>query len=146
MNQEHMLGSFELVSFPEFSIRDEIAKVDTGAYSGAIHCTDIRVVRVGISRKKVLRFVPFGNPALAMETTSYKRKIVRSSSGHQTTRYLIDTVIEIAGEKYTIQIGLSDRSDMRRQVLIGRKFIRENNFLVDVRINQEHDDEGDKQL
>jgi hypothetical protein len=140
------LGSFELVSFPEFNIKDEVAKVDTGAYSGAIHCSDIHVVYRGQSRKKVLKFVPFGNNTLATETKTFRRKIVRNSSGHSHVRYLIQTTIEVQGKAYPVEIGLTDRSDMRRQVLIGRKFIRENNFLVDVRVNQEHDDEGDKQL
>jgi len=144
--KQAVLGSFELVSFPEFNIKDEVAKVDTGAYSGAIHCSDIHVVYRGVTRKKVLKFVPFGNKTLATETKSFRRKSVRSSSGHRHTRYLIKTTIEVQGKNYPIEIGLTDRSDMRRQVLIGRKFIRENNFLVDVRVNQEHDDEGDKQL
>lgn len=143
---EIVLGSFELVSFPEFNIRDEVAKVDTGAYSGAMHCTDIKMVRRGVSRKRVLKFVPFGNTALATETAAFRKKAVRSSSGHKENRYLIQTTIEIKGKPYPIEIGLTDRSDMRRQVLLGRRFIRENGFLVDVRINQEHDDEGDKQL
>lgn len=141
-----VLGSFELVSFPEFNIKDEVAKIDTGAYSGAIHCSDIHVIYRGPDNTKVLKFVPFGNPLLATETTSFRRKVVRSSLGHQHTRFLITTTIEVLGKTYKTEIGLTDRSDMRRQVLIGRKFIRENNFLVDVQLNQEHDDEGDKQL
>ena len=145
-NNRLTLGSFELVSFPEFNIKDEVAKVDTGAYSGAIHCSDIHVVYRGVTRKKILKFVPFGNKTLATETKTFRRKVVRSSSGHTHVRYLIKTTIEIQGRAYPVEIGLTDRSDMRRQVLIGRKFIRENNFLVDVRMNQDHDDEGDKQL
>jgi hypothetical protein len=33
---------------------------------------------------------------------------------------------------------------MNYEILIGRRFLRENNILVDVRINKELDSDGDK--
>jgi hypothetical protein len=32
---------------------------------------------------------------------------------------------------------------MKKQVLIGRRFLRENNMLVDVNLNTAYDDEGE---
>jgi hypothetical protein len=49
----------------------------------------------------------------------------------------------VQGKVYPIRIGLSDRSDMKRSVLIGRRFLRENDMLVDVRVHDEYDDEGE---
>lgn len=138
-----IIGSFEYVNLPELGVKNEIAKIDTGAYSGALHCTDIKIVRRGIIRKRILKFTPLGVPELATETDTFIKTYVRSSTGHRIKRYIIDTSIELGGHTYPIRIGLSDRSDLKRSVLIGRRFLRENNILVDVRINQEHDDEGE---
>lgn len=138
-----IVGCFEAVSLPGLGVQDELAKIDTGAFSGALHCTDIKVVRRGLIRKRILKFAPLGSPELATETDTFIQTYVRSSTGHRIKRYIIDTTVEIQGEQYPIRIGLSDRTDMKRSVLIGRRFLRENNILVDVRINQEHDDEGE---
>lgn len=138
-----IIGCFENVSLPELKVSNELAKIDTGAFSGALHCTDIKVVRRGLVRKRILKFVPLGDPELATETDTFIKTYVRSATGHRVKRFIIDTTIEIQGQVYPIRIGLSDRSDMKRSVLIGRRFLRDNNLLVDVRINQEYDDEGE---
>lgn len=138
-----VLGCFENVSFPEFDVDSVIAKVDTGAFSGALHCTNIRIVRRGAERVRILQFTPHGKRKKVFETDSFISKYVRSATGHRTRRYIIDTTIEVRGSLYPIRIGLSDRSDLKRPALIGRRFLRENNMVVDVRINQEQDDEGE---
>lgn len=138
-----IVGCFEYVSLPVLGVASELAKIDTGAYSGALHCTDVKIVRRGLIRKRILKFTPLGDPSLATETDKFIKTNVRSTSGHRLKRYIIDTTIEIQGKRYPIRIGISDRSDMKRNVLIGRRFLRENNMLVDVRINKEHDDEGE---
>lgn len=137
------LGCFELVSLPSLKIESLWAKVDTGAFSGALHCTDIKVVRRGLTRKRYLKFTPLGTPDLATETDKFLKTYVRSASGHRMKRYIIDTDIIVKGRVYPVRIGLSDRTDLKREVLIGRRFLRENNLLVDVRINQDQDDEGE---
>lgn len=138
-----VLGIFEEVSLPKLGLQGLVAKVDTGAYSGAIHCTDIRIVRKGVSRKRHLHFTPLGEPALATETDTFRKTHIRSATGHRIRRFIIDTQIIVQGKNYPIRIGLSDRSDMKRTVLIGRRFLRENDMLVDVCINHELDDEGE---
>lgn len=137
------VGAFEVVSLPKLGVANVLAKVDTGAYSGALHCTDIRIVRRGLNRKRYLRFTPLGEPALATETDAFIKTYIRSATGHRIRRFIVDTEITLQGKKYPIRIGLSDRTDLKRAVLIGRRFLRENDILVDVRINQELDDEGE---
>jgi hypothetical protein len=141
--KEIVVGCLEAVTFKDLGISGELAKIDTGAYSGAVHCTNIRIVRRGLIRKRYLQFTPLGDPKLATETDTFIKTFVRSATGHKVRRYLIDTTVEIQGKSYPVQIGLSDRSDMKRTVLIGRRFLREHNMLVDVRMNQELDDEGE---
>jgi hypothetical protein len=137
------VGCLEKVSLPTLGVSGVLAKVDTGAYSGALHCTDIRVVRRGVLRKRFLKFTPLGNLELASETDAFMKTYIRSASGHRLKRYIIDTNITLGKQTYPMRIGLSDRSDLKRPILIGRRFLRENNICVDVRINQELDDEGE---
>jgi len=145
-NNTLTIGAFEPVSLPALNMENIIAKVDTGAYSGAVHCTEIKVMRRQSDRVKVLRFLPSGNGPDTIELEKYKVTNVRSSSGHRLKRYLIETDIIIRDKRYTVNIGLSDRSDMQREVLIGRRFLRENGILVDVRINQELDNDGGEKI
>lgn len=137
------IGCFEKVSIPSLGVKAVWAKIDTGAYSGALHCTDIRVVRRGTEKDRILKFTPLGKQKLATETDTFMSTYVRSATGHRVKRYIIDTNIEIDGRSYPIRIGLSEREKMKRPVLIGRRFLRNNNIVVDVRINQEYDDEGE---
>lgn len=143
MITEKIIGCFELVSFPELAIKDTLAKVDTGAFSGALHCTDMRVVRRGPDKKRILKFNTLGRPELARESEEFETTYIRSSTGHRMRRYIITTVMVLDGENYQVKIGLSDRTDMKRDVLIGRRFLRENSIIVDVRKNCELDDEGE---
>ena len=143
MTQLETIGWMEKVDFPEFGLVGIEAKVDTGAYSGALHATHIKVVRRGLSRTRVLKFHPDGDATKAQETEQFLNIHVRSATGHLVRRYVIDTQVVIHGKSFPIRIGLSDRSDMKKPMLLGRRFLRENNIIVDVRINQELDDEGE---
>lgn len=138
-----IIGCIESVSFPDLGVIDVQAKVDTGAFSGAIHCTDIKVFRKVRSGRRILRFTPVGDHGNRTATEDFKETFIRSATGHRVRRFLITTKIVIHDVEYPILIGLSDRSDMKRPVLLGRRFLRENDLLVDVRINQELDDEGE---
>lgn len=141
--ESQIIGCIEKVSFPDLGIVDALAKVDTGAFSGAFHCTDIKVFRKVKSGKRILRFAPAGDHDKTSETEEFKETFIRSATGHRVRRFVISTRIIVDDREYPIWIGLSDRSDMKRPVLIGRRFLRENGLIVDVRINQELDDEGE---
>ncbi len=136
-----VVGGFEVVSFPDLGITGSLAKIDTGAYSGAIGCVEASVE--GRGPNKVLHFRVAGNMSTVHSTKEFKVRYVRSSNGSRHKRYLIKTTIQLKGRVYAILIGLADRSDMKNDVLVGRKFLRDNNILVDLKRNHEYDtDEG----
>ena len=136
------VGGYEKVDVPGLDLTDVVAKIDTGAYSGAIHCTNITRMRVKGTNTLRLRFDPLGNKALRTTADTFYSTNVRSATGHRVKRYLIDTEIVLGATTYPIRIGLFDRSDMQREILIGRRFLKENNMLVDVTVN-DHYDEGE---
>lgn len=128
---QHILGSFESVSFPDFAvIGDVTAKIDTGAYTGALHCTKIKEEKT--EKGSILHFSPFDHPDTQMSVDDFVVRHVRSSNGENQARYFINTKIQISGKTYPIILSLADRSEMKWPVLIGRRFLRNNNFLVDV--------------
>lgn len=143
MSHAKTLGCFEFVNVSEFGISNAMAKIDSGAFSGAIHCTNIKVVRRGKDKRRVLKFTPLGNDALATETEDFMETYVRSATGHRVERYVVRTTVEIGGIVYPITVGVSDRSQMRMPILLGRRFLREHNLIVDVRVNEQYDDEGE---
>lgn len=123
------LGVFEHVSFPDYGIRKIQAKIDTGAYTGALHCTNISVEQKGDT--KILHFAPFDHPEVLKSTDNFLVRYVKSSNGKQEKRFFIETKIILAGKEYEILLSLADRSEMKWPVLIGRRFLRLHNLLVD---------------
>lgn len=138
LEEQITIGCVEIIDFPEFGLKNVQAKIDTGAYSGAIHAEDIHL---SDDKSTLLFSLPGGHKDIA--THDFLEVTVTSALGHQEDRYVINTKVQIQGESYPIRIGLSNREKMRFPVLLGRRFLRENGFLVDVRINQEYDTDGD---
>lgn len=126
---KRIIGAFEKVSFPDLRIYNTIAKVDTGALSGALHATSIVVVKLPTG-EKALKFTPYGQKK-PVRLTAYRRKKVRSSNGQLQWRYIIRTTIVIRDVSYPISISLADRTQMMKAAIIGRRFLRRHGFMVD---------------
>jgi hypothetical protein len=124
------IGLFAEVSFPEFGLNDVTAKIDTGAFTGALHATRIHEEKE--KGERVLYFSPFDHPEDVHKTTVFERGMVRSSNGIETERYFIETNIVLQKHRYPITLSLVDRSRMKWPILIGRRFLRVNEFVVDV--------------
>lgn len=135
--QQKVLGYVEEVAIPSLGVDSVIAKVDTGAFSGALHCTGISLSR----DRKTLSFDPLGQSELRVHLKKFEIRTVRSASGHEERRYLVPVTLKVAGREYTTIIGLTDRSDMGYEMLLGRRFLREHRMVVDVTLNEEYDEE-----
>jgi hypothetical protein len=129
---QKIVGAFETIDFPEFGETNVVSKIDTGAYTGALHCN--KITERQTSDGKVLAFQPFESNTEVIKD-EFVIKYVRSSNGARSKRYFITTKIILQGKKYPLSISLTDRSDMKWQVLIGRRFLRQHKFLVDPRAN-----------
>lgn len=128
VNKKVMVGVFELVEFPGFGGIRSIAKLDTGAYSGALHCEKIR--EESSSQGKILKIIPLDSKSEYV-FDEFAVRYVKSSNGLVQKRYFIDTLIIIKSKKYPIVMSLTNRQDMKWKVLIGRKFLRQHGFVVD---------------
>ncbi len=130
-----LLGRQDIIDLPDFGLFDLRAKVDTGAYTSAINCSRVKVIRPrgGIP---TLTFYLSGTRiherrARKFSTTSFKKKRIRSSNGITEERFVIKSRIEIYGRKYKAEFSLSDRSKMKFPILLGRQLLSKR-FIVDV--------------
>ena len=129
-----LIGRKEKVDFPKLKLYGINAKIDTGAYTSAIHCDSIRAVRKGGERFVRFRLLDPSHPAYdgrEMRKPLLGRRKVKSSFGQTEYRYIIKTFVEIFGKTHEIELSLCDRSGMEHPILLGRKFIQDK-FVVDV--------------
>ena len=128
-----IIGRIEKIGFPNLSIDKLDAKVDTGAYTSSLHCHNIKIVNKGNS--EYVQFSLFDPEHPSYNNTLFESKLekirsVKSSNGLVQERYTIKETALFAGKKRVIELTLSDRSAMKYDLLLGRKFLQ--NFLVDV--------------
>ena len=129
-----LIGRREIVDFPELDLCGIDAKIDSGAWSCAIHCHHIHPVTIdGVEKVHFNLLDPSHADYDEKEFVLpiYQLKTVRSSSGHSEDRYFIQTILRIFDENLTVILSLTDRSDMKYPVLIGRKLLQKR-FVVDV--------------
>lgn len=130
-----IIGRYEKVSFPQFSIKDIDAKIDTGAASTAIHAHKVWT-ETDADGKEVLRFQLFDpkHPrydGVVHSCDNYRQKTIRSSNGKKEKRYVIKTTTVLGSKRRKTEINLTNRKKMKFPVLVGRRLLR-NGFLIDV--------------
>jgi hypothetical protein len=125
------IGRHVIVDLPGLGAYNIEAKVDTGAFRTVIHCESCRIIQE--HGKPVLEgiFNLDGKGEKVIRFTRFFEKDFKSSFGEREKRYCVPTVIRIGKKRIKSSVSFTDRSDMRFQVLIGRKTILRK-FLVDV--------------
>jgi hypothetical protein len=119
-----MIGWKEHVRLPRLNIGPIVAKIDTGARSAALHADEIEIrgsrVRFVIEAedRRHIHFAPL-----------LGEKRVKSSNGITETRAVISTEVQLGRQKFTVDITLTNRTDMEVPMLLGRSSIR-GLFLV----------------
>lgn len=133
---KRLLGRRELIDFPAFGLRGVEAKVDTGAYTSAIHCTDIHIeTKAPHQPVLVVHLLDPGHAGAdgcRLAFADFALRDIRSSNGEVQERYVIRAVVQLYGETFEADFSLSDRSDMKYPVLLGRSLLRQGRFVVDV--------------
>lgn len=118
------IGRKERADIPEFGLKDIVVKIDTGAYTSSIHI-ESAVVR---NKQLFVVFTPEHPEGKLFDT--WETKKVKSSNGISVERYTIEGEIRLGNVTYTSMFTLTNRSDMKYPVLLGRKLLNKN-FIVD---------------
>ncbi len=129
-----VIGRLEKIHLPDLTKFSLDAKVDTGAYTSSLHCHNIELFDKEGAQWVRFNVLDPGHPEYEdkpFESPVYKVKKVRSSNGYVEERVVIKQKAEFAGKKRIIQLSLTNRSEMKFSVLIGRRFLS-GRFVVDV--------------
>lgn len=128
------IGWREMVALPKLGLPKLKAKIDTGARTSALHAIGMEeFARDGVPW---VRFhIPDDNhehieqPMDCVAPLIDTREI-RNTSGIPDERHIISTQLSIGGRRWTIEVSLTDRSDMKFPLILGRTAIRRRRILV----------------
>jgi hypothetical protein len=133
--EKKLLGRRELVDFPVLDLFEIEAKVDTGAYTSAIHCSNVHEQTMPDGQKVIcFELLDPSHPAYNHKQFAFQKyslRDIKNSFGEVQERYVIRTKIRLYEKEHEAEFSLSDRSDMKYPVLIGRSLLR-HRYLVDV--------------
>jgi hypothetical protein len=133
-SEKTIIGRIDKIDLPSMNVFDVEAKIDTGAYTSSIHCSDIMLIeRDG---KQVLSFHILDDqiPGLTQRefiAETFLQKKIKNSFGQSEERFIIKTAIRVFGHTFETYFSLSNRDNLKYPILLGRKFLRKR-FIVDV--------------
>lgn len=123
------IGWRETISMPGLGVTGISAKVDTGARTSSLHAEILdEIERDG---KRFLRFAyAWQDERRECEAAAIDVRDITSSNGETQERYVIQTQLQVGTHRFSTEISLADRSDMKFPMLLGRSALR-GRFLVD---------------
>ena len=134
MNEEKIIiGSEEWCGLPQLNIPGVKARIDSGAKTSALHA-----VNISQFKKNGQPWISFdvhplqkdGKTTIHCEAPLLDKRKVKSSSGNSEVRFVIRTVLSIAGEAWDIEVTLTNRDSMGYRMLLGRQAMS-GKILVD---------------
>lgn len=124
------IGSTAHISFPDLSIDNVPAKIDTGADSSSIWATNITMDNGVLSCNFFAsRSVYYKNERFS--TKVFKRTLVKNSFGQKEFRYKIKLKVKIGPKTILTWFTLANRSRNKYPILIGKNTLKRR-FVVDV--------------
>lgn len=128
-----VIGRKDKADFNQLELEGIGVKIDSGAYTSSFHCHQIERFRQAGREWVRCRFLDPLHPQYHEKEFSFeifKIRKVKSSNGHVEERISIQTTITLFKNLYPIELTLTERTDMKYPVLLGRKFLSKN-FLID---------------
>ena len=134
MTQEvSTIGWREWVSLPDLGLPEIKAKIDTGARTSCLHAFSVEPFS-----KDGKQWVRFGihphqddtETEVYCEAEVIDKRMISDSGGHKEERYVIVTEVELANQRWPIEITLTNRDTMLFRMLLGRTAMA-NRIIVD---------------
>ncbi|MEM6304458.1 MAG: RimK/LysX family protein [Pseudomonadota bacterium] len=126
-----VVGWQERVDLPLLGLENLRAKIDTGARTSALHATGIETFDQDGAPWVRFRTV-FDDDAEDTDVTCpvHDRREVRNTSGVPEERVVIRTKFRIAGRLWKIDLSLTERTEMKFRMIVGRTALRRHSILV----------------
>lgn len=116
-----IIGRREMVTLPELGLT-LCAKADTGARTSSLHAEDIESFEE--HGHTWISFMTYSSephaPLRPQKLRLHDQRRVTSSNGHAQWRYVVRTVMQLGPLDYMIELTLTNRSNMRHPMLLGR--------------------------
>lgn len=129
-----VIGWVEHLALPQIGLMNIRAKVDTGARTSALHATKIETfMDDDVEMVRFLVQLHEDHPAIAVETEVYDRREIKNTSGIPEERIVIRTRLKLTDRSWPISVSLSDRSNMRFPMIVGRSALKKHNIAVHTR-------------
>lgn len=134
MTQEvSTIGWREWVLLPDLGLPEIKAKIDTGARTSCLHAFSVEPFI-----KDGKQWVRFGihphqddtKTEVYSEAEVIDKRMISDSGGHKEERYVIATEVELANQRWPIEITLTNRDTMLFRMLLGRTAMA-NRIIVD---------------
>lgn len=121
--ERKLVGWRECVDLPDLGLFDIKAKVDTGARTSALHAFDVEPFEEDGRQRVRFRMHPLhrsDDKVQVCEADVVDERVVTNSGGQREPRFVIETTLDFAGERWPIEMTLTARDDMMFRMLLGR--------------------------
>lgn len=129
-----VIGWMEHLDLPVLGLRQIKAKIDTGARTSALHATKIQTFTRDDKEWVRFQVKPDGRtPKVWVEAPVYDRRDIKNTSGIPEERIIIRTKLKLIDRSWMISVSLTDRSNMRFPMIVGRTALKNHNIAVHTR-------------
>ena len=129
---KQMIGWRESVSLPDLNLSLFSSKTDTGARTTALHASNISEIEV--DGEQWVEFIPDHDASVPESCCKARVLHVRSitnTSGVPEERFIIATTLRIGEQEQRIEVSLTNRSEMKFPLILGRTALRVCRLTVD---------------
>lgn len=132
-NKKQIIGCEEWCQLSRLGVPAIKARIDTGAKTSTLHAYNIHTFRKDKTLWVSFEVHPLQDDRRTIvrcDAEVYDRRDVKSSSGVIEKRYVVKTLLEFGGDKWDIELTLTNRDSMGYRMLLGREAMNDR-LIVD---------------
>jgi len=130
-----VIGWIEHIALPALGLGDIRCKIDTGARTSALHADNItKFQKDGEDWVRCDVRLKAAGKLTQIEAPIYDMRKIKNTGGVPQERIVIRTPVVLGGRKWSISVSLTDRSNMKFPMIVGRSALKNQNIAVHTRL------------